>query len=686
MFKLVIFSFLFISSTASALKDEIQILANNLEIEDGVFSTDQGAVIIGQDIRIQAKKISYTRKLKDKTPLHNIIAEGDLMIVYDKRIFIADRIEFDFVKNEGLVKNGLTYDNLWFISGSEIEMQNDRTIKVHEAILTASEQERPEYALKAKSLKLKRKNFLSAKHLQITYLNIPIFYFPYYYTSLSKDDDSKIKYKLTWDSGQGPKFSMRYEIFTSEEFDSFLRFDFRTSRGFAGALETDYHSKNHLIDFKTKNYLAHDTFFNDNNPNQKRTRYRLQGILYAENEDESFKSFVRYDKYSDPNMPLDFDGDDFELNTGQKTEAIVHYIKPTVTTNFYLRPKINSFQSFKQEIPTLKLGFKPILLGDSGILIENNMNFSYLNYQYNRNLDPHIPSFHSGRVEVHENLSRPMDLYFCKLTPEVGYNGIFYTNNPENQSVMENLLSYGLEAQTTLRKSYDKFNHFLSPYAKFYRLQPINLKDHYVFSYDDGFDPYEVLKVGFKNNFLFLNSKYNLDIFGYNFFNQNQLRTYFPKIGMSFDMDEESVYFQTLCLYNLQEQSFDIANFLLKWTINQYVALKAELRHRGKYGFRKVNFEDFTLEVNQDIEQLIDSPISSPRNAANCAIQINVTRSTQLRYESNIGWGRPNQPSYHEFRFDLLKMIASNWRLKVSYMHLVNDDQVAFGLTLVPNP
>jgi hypothetical protein len=665
---------------------EVQIMAKDLVFEDGLFKTDQGAVISSENFYVQAKNVSYSKKINQENPQHKVEASGDLMIIFDKRIFLAEKISYDFIEKKGVMTHGSTYDNLWFVEGKTIHLLEENTVEIQEATLTTSESQRPLYALKAQQLTLKKNDYLKAKHLQMTYLNVPVFYFPYFYTSLSHDDYSKIKYKLTWDSGQGPKFSFRYELFSSDELDLFFRFDFRTSRGLAAALESEYHHENNNIDFKTKNYLAHDTFFNDSDPNRKRTRYRLQGIFHSENEEDTFKAFFRYDKFSDPNMPLDFEGDDFELNTALKTEAIAYYTHPYVASNFYLRPKINSFQGFKQELPTIRMGFKPLNIGKSGIIFENQINLSYLNYQYNQSLEKPIPSFHSGRFEFHESFVRPIDLFFLKCTPYVGYNGVFYTLSQNGNFTSENLFIYGIDLDTTLRKQYSGFIHLLNPYAKFYTLHPVAIKPHYIFSYDDGFDPYKVLKIGAKNHLYFSKNKWDIDLFGYRFFDQNNFQSSFPKAGIEIDLDQTNLYFHSKLIYNFENKVVDFANFGLKWTLNEYIALKAEFRHRGKFGFRKVNFEDYTLDVTQNLDTLLMSPISDARNAANYAIQLNISRSTQLRYESNIGWGRGSQPSYHEFKLDIFKLIATNWKFRLSYMHLVNDDQVSFGLSLVPNP
>ena len=682
MLKICLFLFFCLPIIA---QEQVHIQAHDLQLEDYTFSTSSGAVISSSNIRIQAESITYTRNLKSPHPIHTLFGKNNIMISYGGRILIADEITYDFIQKKGIVKNGITYDNLFFVSAKEIHLNSDQSITFLKGSITTSEMPQAEFSIDTQNVVLKQKESLAAKHLVVRYANIPIFYLPYFYASLKKNDESKIQYKLTWDSGQGPKFSMRYAILSLDHLDLFARFDFRLNRGIAGAIESDFLSENQKTIFQTKNYLAHDTFFNDSDPNQKKTRYRLQGIYSHLDEEKDFYAFMRYDKYSDPNMPLDFEGDDFELNTALKTELILQKTHPLVSVDFYLSPKINSFQGFKQEIPTLRLGFTPLAVGKTGIIFENRLNLSYLNYQYNQDLETPISSFHSGRLEMHETLSRPIDAKFIKFTPYASYRGIFYTDNPLDNQVLENLFIYGIQGASSFKKTFSDAIHLVQPYFDFYQLSHVNRSQHYVFSYEDGFDPYTVLRWGVKNGIVTKNSKWDIDLFTFYFFKQKNLSHALPKICLNWDIDFSSVYFNSNWIYNTDQKSFDQANFGLLWTINQYVALKGEFRHRGRFGFRKVNFEDFTLDVNQNYEELLNSPISIPRNAANFSTQLNITKATQLRYESNIGWARENQPFYHEFRFDLMTMIATNWRLKLSYMHLVNDNQVAAGISLVPN-
>ncbi|MBT7265129.1 MAG: hypothetical protein HN831_06645, partial [Waddliaceae bacterium] len=55
---------------------------------DGIFSTEKGGVITGENIRIQAQKIWYTRKVIDGDSTVSVVAEGDVMVDYNRQLFV----------------------------------------------------------------------------------------------------------------------------------------------------------------------------------------------------------------------------------------------------------------------------------------------------------------------------------------------------------------------------------------------------------------------------------------------------------------------------------------------------------------------------------------------------------------------------------------------------------------------
>ena len=676
---------LLLTAAFAHAEDPIHLEASQLNVTEHRLETSSGAVLTTDWLRIQAKSLTYIKNLSSTPQQHSLDASGQLMINYGGRILIADSIHYDWLTGEGLIINGITYDNLWLISAEKIAIHADRSLEFFHASISTSEKGGAILEGTAKLVRLTPHDSFSAQHLCLQFAKIPVFYIPYFSMALKGKDKSPISYGVNWNSGQGPQLTMRYLIYSNPTTSIRTRLDLRWNRGVGGALETDYQSSDQTTVWQTREYLAHDTFFNDNQPNQKKTRYRLQGFFSSYREENELETSLTYDKYSDPNMPLDFSGDNFELDTVLKTALTIRKNSPYAAIDFLVTPRINSFQGFKQELPSLHLGFTPIQLGASGLIMEPQATLSWIDYAYNQQIRPNLPSFRSGRLDLEEKLSRPFDLKYLNLTPYCDFRGVFYTNNPEGQAVFEEMLKYGIKASTHLFRHYSTWTHLVEPYANFTTVKLYRAEPRYIFSYEDGYDPYQTLKLGVKNSFSYANHWSTFNLYAYRFFNQSQFSSPFPKIGATVDLDFNRLYLDAQLLMDTQHASIDRWNLSLLWTVNSKIALKAEWLYRSALGFRKVDPEDFTLDVNQNIDQLIASPISDRHHNMNFSSQFNLSRALTLRMESHMGWGRRNQPFYWEYKIDLLGMIATNWKLKISYMRLVNDHQVAFGLNLVPN-
>ena len=76
---------------------------------DGVLSTEKGGVIQAPNIRIQARKLIYTRKDVDDHLICTLQAEGDLILEFGDYYFIGDSIEYDFIEKTGIIYHAKLY-------------------------------------------------------------------------------------------------------------------------------------------------------------------------------------------------------------------------------------------------------------------------------------------------------------------------------------------------------------------------------------------------------------------------------------------------------------------------------------------------------------------------------------------------------------------------------------------------
>lgn len=695
---IALFSCCYLNSKDLLLRSPLTLNLQDPEYKEGVMSTDHGGVIKGEGFRLQGRSIVYTKKIEHGKEIHNVVAKGDLMLDYHGQIFIGDQLEYDFITKTGTVINGKTSIDHFFISGATILLYSDKSFQILEASITTSDDNLIVLEMSAQNIHLTKESYLSTKNIKFKCLNVPIFWIPSFKSDLKHVNDSPIKYTLSWDAGQGPKFSMRYRVYSWDRFNIFLRADYRYARGPGGALEMDYKSDDKSIFFQSKNYIAHDTFYNDNDPNKKKTRFRLQGIYKRHSQNKKGQMELIYDKISDKNMPGDFKSDDFELNTAKQTRLIARYLGDYYVTGFNVEPRINPFDGFKQELPMFNMNIKALKLGPTPLVLDNFFNLSFLDYVYSNQLNnapPNIAAvlrdFHSVRAETHQQLQLPLHCKGFNFTPSAGIRGIAYSNNPQKHSIYQAMLTYEANLNTHLTRQFTRFKHTFSPYINYFGLsKPLaNFKKVYIFDINDGYNRINMIKLGIDN--LFYNKKtspflptFACNLYALGFLGDQTFNTLFPKAGINLAWNLPSLKVASDVRWNFNNHVLDFSNISLGYTVNANIAFSIEYRHRSRFDWRKDNHDNFILDVTQSIPSLLDSPLSDGRNVLLTKAELKLTPRWFCQMAMHNGWGRKNQPGYTEAKLDCFGMLSSAWRLKLSYSYTTRGaSHLGVGLDLI---
>lgn len=672
---------------------ELTIDLKNPVFVHGVITTEEGGVITGQGIRIQARKIEYTNKIENGIRIQKIIAEDDLMLEYANRAFVGTRLEYDFVQKTGTLWDGKTFVDIWFLGGDKIELKEDGTFYISNAFVTTCEDQDNTWEIRANKVKITSDHFLAARNIKFQFFKIPLFWLPAFRSNLKAFTDSPIRYKVVWDKGLGPRLTMRYRVFSWKDLNLFFRLDYRLKRGFGGAIESEYFSPEGGTTFVTRSYGAHDKAFPDEKGPK---RYRLQGLYHTQSKDERTQVHLTWDKLSDSRMVSDFRSDDFEINTQKRTLFTVMHQLDSTFFNFRLQPRLNRFQSIDQELPLVTIGIRPFQLGNSGIMMNNYVNTGYLDYVYANDLRHqfHIrglqSSTHSFRMETRNELYRPFKWGQFTLTPNIGVIGIFYSNNPAHHPASQGMISYGFQGQTRLYKNYQKFRHMTEPYLEFQGVTSptAHLGRHFYFDIYDGYDQLNQLRVGLRNSFFtyrqstFLPAIYT-DLFTYGFFGNRGFAQTFPKTYLNVVWNRPSYAIKSGVAWNNEEQLWDYANIGTEWTINEDIAFSVEFRHRSRFDWRKANHENFYVDVARSIHDLLKSPLSDGRDTLLTRVFIRLAPKWNCMIQTRHGWGRKNEPRYNAGKIDLFTMLTCSWRLRLSYERLPNDNRFSGDVSLV---
>src|SRR5262245_53522567 len=107
-------------------------------LTDGILSTEAGGVIQGLDVRIQARKLVYTKK----EGVCTIYAEGDLILEFGDYYFIGEALEYDFLTHEGILYQGRTSLEPWYFGGEIVLLHVDGSFTLYDGFVTTSESQK----------------------------------------------------------------------------------------------------------------------------------------------------------------------------------------------------------------------------------------------------------------------------------------------------------------------------------------------------------------------------------------------------------------------------------------------------------------------------------------------------------------------------------------------------------------
>lgn len=661
--------------------------------KNGVLYTSEGGVVQGKDLRIQAREIEYTKKKEEGKEIHRIEAEGNLMIQYKGKVFTGEELHYDFIENRGVVYEGKTFSSLWYVKGEKIELYPDGSYEVENASITASENKESSWDLYASKINALGHDLFIGKNIQFRLFQVPTFWLPYLKLNLKKSgQDPIIRYTVNWDKKQGPRAAIRCQLYSWRDFSLFGRVEYRWSTGWGGAIETEYFPPESKTSFVTRNYVGTDRL--ETAPN-KQFRFRLQGAHYWSNQSGKTHTTLMWDKYSDVRMPSDFPSEDFEVGTPKQTLFSLRHQEPFLKLNFKARPRINSFESIKEDFSTLYLQMLPRQLGSSGVLCFSHMKASYLDFAYSDQLASAPPlepphDYRSGRIELQEHLQRPF--YFGPLTinPHVGGIEIFYTNSPSKQPKTLATLTYGIDVSARGHRNYEHSSHTLIPYAKFlaFTKPTTEPQERYIFSFQDGYYQLHQIHAGVRN-LIFPHRNpnkgplFSSDLYANAFFAESTIPQCIPRLYLLLKWRFASWDLSWHNAWNFRNHVLDFSNARTRVTVNENVALTFEFRYRSRYDWRKADHENFFLDVARSESELLASPLSDRRITLLADLFIRFSPLWECHIQSHSGFYRLNERPYNEFKIDLFTWVASSLKLRISYSHTDKDDRVMGGISLV---
>lgn len=665
----------------SALKEGVKVNLRNPIYSEGVLKTENGGVIEGETLRLQARKIIYT-KTKEKTQVE---AEGSLIFEYGKNVFVGDSLVYDFNEKRGKATCGRSTISPWFFGGEVIELLPDGTIKITNGFITTDENSSPAWRIFLKCGCLQPNHQLTAKRISLQLKNSTLFMLPQFSINMDTILDSPIRCKIRW-SRKDPNINFRFEFYETPTLSMVSIFDWRLNRGPGIGLESQYDSEDDLIHFKSINYIARDSSLEDP---KERTRYRFAGLFEKRMDDDKLLVTLSYDKESDKLMASDYKDQGIDIYTAHRTLLKIHRQYDDLwIANIVTRVKINNFQTVKQELPTFYFTPHPFQVFNTRLISESQIKLSYLDFQYAQNT-LHGPNFHSSRFEIQERLSLPFHLGPVDFITEAMGMGIYYGASPQHEPVWLKEAAVRAQAKCDFYQNFGSYKHVMTPYLHFLSIFPPSSSpnNHFIFDIHDGWFILSSLRFGLEN-LIFkkgadISQPFQADLYGIAFFRSENfiklvpkvytdiswLITPYLKVGLSYAWDFVS-------------NVTDHLNLRCETTVSEDLAFALEYRHRSPFCWRKAVVDNFILDSFRTREELRHSPLSDRRETYLGHLFWRFYPTINLDFRIRYGCNRKKQPNYLEYQLDLTKRLPAHWNAGLSLQHRTDDKRLVFFINL----
>ena len=709
---LLVFSYL------SADIEDIKLNLNKPVFTQNSIRSCEGGVIKTDDVTIYARNFEYTKDDGE----HKVFASGNLLIQFNRYFFVGDSITYDFNEKRGVIENGIGTVNNILSGGDKIYLYEDKSLEIDNAFITTSPSLPPVIEFTSPKVTVSKRTKAVAKTITGKMNGVPFVWLPGFGMTLDPKYKRKpsIFYTMRMENGQLPIFIGRYKIYNSDYVEAMARLEYRPlfldtrvvgSRnnptkikpkwyeGIGGAIDLDCASEDKKITFASRNFVTYNIWYLDINPNVMAWRYRIQGRYKGLTHDDSVESLIQWDKLSDRFMRSYFKTQIFDIGTLLNNEASVQYRVDPAYVSIYAKPRLNEFRGFKQELPSFNIAARPIELFDSKFFLEQTYNASYLNYLYAEELRDILSDFRSGRLSTILNLYRPFDLGPLNITPRVGFDGIFYSNNMQNDVSWQGVCSYGGDSNMEFEGDFDNFSHFIKPYVQYNGLtSPTSTnREHYIFSISDGYASYNQLIFGLNNEFYLDKFPVTEPTFAFNlsamrFFDTNsfieplskgdiELKWHYPRIEIGGKLG-----------WNFEKRVYDFYHVNFGWTINDYCAFSSEFRDRGRYWWRKDNHSNFIIDSFRLIDELDQTPLSDARYCIVNKFQVQLAPLWTFQIQNNTGKRdavvnddgfvvREPEPYYTQTKLVLSMLLSNSYRINLNYTFANNNQNNYWGFT-----
>ncbi|PYL54665.1 MAG: hypothetical protein DMF33_00580 [Verrucomicrobia bacterium] len=359
---------------------------------------------------------------------HDVALRGHVRIYREASLYIAESGVYNTETKKIRALTARTESVPYFLKGGNVTSISDNGYLVQGGNFTTNDTARPDFHLHAQKIRYYEDDRVIFQYVTAYIGNVPIFWWPYLYQSLSDTFSFSVTpaYTSTW----GPSLLTQVMFPITDYIKARLRLDYFGRRGPAIGFDPviDY-GKDQSSQARLKTFYIDDQNPDINQTNVPRkdvptNRYRLS-LEDRTNFTDSIYATANITKLSDAYVMQDYYPGEFRIDPVPDNVVALTKTNPVFTLTGIERFQANDFFTTTERQPEVVLDIKRHGLFGGPIFYEGETGFANLRLQFPE--DSGIKNYGTDRFDTFHQLTFP-NTYFGWLSfvPRVGYRGTYY--------------------------------------------------------------------------------------------------------------------------------------------------------------------------------------------------------------------------------------------------------------------
>jgi hypothetical protein len=426
----------------------IEITSESTRMEGGLAIAEQNVIIRYKDTAIYCEYAQYNPDTRD------VLLTGNVRIYHDNHLFTAERALYNL---ETKVLNTADFrgETLPFrFAGESLSTLGSNAYLVKDGIFTTSDSSKPDYYLRARSVRIYPKDRVIFSNVKLYVGRTPVFWYPYLYQSLNAD--SSFTFTPGYTSVWGAYLLTQTTFPLTEGISGKLRLDLYANRGVGVGFEARWGAEKRAAspfsktatetktERKTREVKSGENwgrflsyYIDDSNPGTNKTsltrepidpsRYRvtLQDRTYWT---EDIYSTINITKLSDRRFLQDFEENEFRQNPNPDNLVALTKWDENYSAILMARKQLNQDLDGTEKLPEFALDVKRQPIFDLPLFYDGETSIG--EYKRNFEKDSLFPDYSSFRADTYHQLSRPGTYFgWLSINPHVGVRGTYYSES-----------------------------------------------------------------------------------------------------------------------------------------------------------------------------------------------------------------------------------------------------------------